>query len=286
MVDRGGGLVTSAGPGSSNEMDARGVFQVGAAPIPLDGQRGPAPVKRGRTHVRSSLVIAAMALVVATPLTAQSKARPRVHREPHRRTVQRVRPRTAPRSRATRPVQRRAEPGHRAAPRPRQATPRPAPRRAAPAPRTRDREDRYGRSGDRDRRYERDRPWDRDRSGYAGREDVRRYDRDRYRNRDDRYGRRNRDDRYRLARPYQHGRFRLLGPRYRYPVVRIEIGSRRVWLGGGFSFEIAAWDWPYAEPWCWRCDQFAIYVDPYHPGWYLLWDLRLGRSVHVRYLGR
>lgn len=229
--------------------------------------------------MRSSLVIAAMALAVATPLAAQGKARPREHRQPHRRVVQRVQPRTAPRSRAVRPVPRRTQPQRR------QATPRRSPRRA-PAPRARSRDDGYRRAGQRDRRYERDRSyerdrtWNRDRTRYGERGGIRIFQRDRFRDRDDR------DGRYRLVRPFEHGRFRFLGPRYRYPVVRIEIGSRRVWLGGGFAFEIAAWDWPYAEPWCWQCDQFAIYVDPYHPGWYLLWDLRLGRYVHVRYMGR
>ncbi len=220
--------------------------------------------------MRSSLVIAAMALVVATPLTAQSKARPRPHRQPHRQVVQRVQPRTAPRSREARPVPRRTEPQRR------QAAPRREPRRA-PAPRTRSQDDRYRQARERDRSYDRNRAWERDPTRYAGRDGIWRQFRDRDRDRD--------DGRYRRARPFEHGRFRFLGPRYRYPVVRIEIGARRVWLGSGFSFEIAAWDWPYAEPWCWQCDQFAIYVDPYHPGWYLLWDLRLGRYVHVRYLG-
>lgn len=226
--------------------------------------------------MRSSLVIAALALTVAAPLTAQSKARPREHRQPHRRVTQHVRVRAVPRSREAHPVQRRTRPQRR-------AVPRREPRRVAPAPQARDPYGRYGRTGNRDDGYDRSRRGDR--YGYAGRDRNGRYERDGYRERDDRYDRRDRDDRYRLARPFEFGRFRFLGPRYRYPVVRIAIGSRRVWLGGGFSFEIAAWDWPYAEPWCWQCDQFAIYVDPYHPGWYLLWDLRLGRYVHVRYLG-
>ena len=216
--------------------------------------------------MRSSLVMAAIALAVAAPLTAQSKARPREHRQPHRRVVQRAAPRTAPQRREARP---RREPQRR------QAVPRREPQRRAPA-RARNDDPRYPRSGARNGRYERDRAWDRDRTRYADRDGIWRRFRDRDRD----------DGRYRLARPFEHGRFGYLGPRYRYPVVRIEIGSRRVWLGGGFAFEIASWDWPYAEPWCWQCDQFAIYVDPYHPGWYLLWDLRLGRYVHVRYMGR
>ena len=69
-------------------------------------------------------------------------------------------------------------------------------------------------------------------------------------------------------------------------MVRIDLGSHRLWLGGGFAFEIAAWDWPYARPWCWECDEFSVYVDPDHPGWYRLYDLRLGEYVHVRYVGR
>ena len=192
--------------------------------------------------------------------------------------MQRATPRSAPHRRQAAP---RREPQRRQAaprrePQRRQAAPRREPQRRTTA-RARSQDDRYRRARARDRSYDRNRAWERDRTRYADRDGIWRRFRDRDRDRD--------DGRYRLARPFEHGRFRFLGPRYRYPVVRIEIGARRVWLGSGFSFEIAAWDWPYAEPWCWQCDQFAIYVDPYHPGWYLLWDLRLGRYVHVRYLG-
>jgi hypothetical protein len=222
--------------------------------------------------MRTALVSTAMVLVLAAPLSAQNKNRSRDHRQPRQRQVHRTPPRHQPSAR-------------RAAPRA---------RRNAPTTRQRDRDreayrDRnvYGerdRDGYRDRNRDagryggvyRDRDWNRSRDLYRDRDDYR--NRSLYRDRD-------RDERYRLARPYAYGRFRFLGPRYRYPVLRIDIGARRLWLGSGFSFEIAAWDWPYAARWCWNCGQFVVYVDPLHPGWYLLYDLRLGEYVHVRYLG-
>jgi hypothetical protein len=51
-----------------------------------------------------------------------------------------------------------------------------------------------------------------------------------------------------------------------YPV------PRRFWFAGGFSFEIASWDWDLASGWCWDCpgDNFVVYDDPDHPGWYFM----------------
>ena len=50
-------------------------------------------------------------------------------------------------------------------------------------------------------------------------------------------------------------------------------------------FKIADWDWPVAALWCWTCDQFVEYLDPDHPGWYLLYDVRMGEYVHAEFLG-
>ncbi len=44
-------------------------------------------------------------------------------------------------------------------------------------------------------------------------------------------------------------------------------------------------DWPVTTPWCWTCDQFVVYLDPDHPGWYLLYDVRMGEYVHAEFLG-
>lgn len=95
------------------------------------------------------------------------------------------------------------------------------------------------------------------------------------------------DRRYHLDRPFEHGRFEHFGPSYRYRIVRIDPNLRRFWLPGGYFFEVPAWDWPLAAGWCWNCDidDFVIYEDPDHPGWYLLYNLMTGAFVHVMYLG-
>jgi len=93
------------------------------------------------------------------------------------------------------------------------------------------------------------------------------------------------DPRFQLARPFEHGRFGLAGPGHVYSVARVDLGARRFWLPGGFGFEIATWDWALTAPWCWDCDQFVVYDDPDHIGWYLLYDVRFGEYVHVQYLG-
>ncbi len=92
------------------------------------------------------------------------------------------------------------------------------------------------------------------------------------------------DARFHLARPFAHGRFTLTGPGHVFTVTRFDLGARRIWLPGGL-FEIAAWEWPVTAPWCWTCDQFVVYADPDHPGWYLLYDTRTGEYVHAQFLG-
>jgi len=93
--------------------------------------------------------------------------------------------------------------------------------------------------------------------------------------------------RYVLAHPFEHGHFEHFGPSYRYHVERFDRDPHRFWFPGGFSFEIAAWDWPVAAEWCWDCDgdSFVVYDDADHPGWYLLYNAHTGEYVHVNYLG-
>ena len=93
-----------------------------------------------------------------------------------------------------------------------------------------------------------------------------------------------RDARFRLARPFQFGRFALHGASQPYRVTRFDLGARRIWLPGG-NFEIAAWEWGVTAPWCWTCDDFAVYLDPDHDGWYLVYDVRMGEYVHAQFLG-
>jgi hypothetical protein len=92
--------------------------------------------------------------------------------------------------------------------------------------------------------------------------------------------------RYQLSRPFDHGRFERFGPSYRYNVVRIDPALHRLWLPGGYFFDIAAWDWPLAADWCWTCgDDFVVYEDVDHIGWYMFYNVHTGLYVHARYMG-
>ncbi|MGA9144587.1 MAG: hypothetical protein WA664_07530 [Candidatus Acidiferrales bacterium] len=94
------------------------------------------------------------------------------------------------------------------------------------------------------------------------------------------------DPRFHLAHPFEHGHFEHFGPSFRYRVARVDVHAHRFWLPGGFFFEVAPWDWAVAADWCWNCgEDFVIYEDPDHPGWYLAYNSETGAYVHVTYLG-
>lgn len=101
------------------------------------------------------------------------------------------------------------------------------------------------------------------------------------------YGHNDADDRrFTLQHPYANGRFAKIGPTFQYSVARFDGASHRFWLNGGFGFEIAAWDWPFAAGWCWTCpDDIVVYDDPDHPGWYLIYNTETGVYVHAQYVG-
>jgi len=106
-------------------------------------------------------------------------------------------------------------------------------------------------------------------------------------NHDQWYGHDRPDDaRFRLDHPFEHGHFARFGPSYRYKVIRIDRDHHRFWFPGGFYFEVAAWDWANCVDWCWNCgDDFVVYEDPDHIGWYMLYNIHTGLYVHVTYLG-
>ena len=95
------------------------------------------------------------------------------------------------------------------------------------------------------------------------------------------------DVRYRVERPFAHGRFVSVGPAHRFAVIRIDRDRHRFWFPGGFLFDVAVWDWPICADWCWDCgNDFVVYDDPDHIGWYLLYNVHTGVYVHVQYAGR
>ena len=74
---------------------------------------------------------------------------------------------------------------------------------------------------------------------------------------------------------------------HRLAVVKIDRDRHRFWFREGFFFDVAIWDWPICADWCWDCgDDFVIYDDPDHIGWYLLYNVHTGVYVHVQYAGR
>lgn len=94
------------------------------------------------------------------------------------------------------------------------------------------------------------------------------------------------DDRFRVEHPFEHGHFEHFGPTYRYRVLRVDRDHHRFWFPGGFFFEIADWDWHECADWCWDCgDDFVVYEDPDHSGWYLVYNVHTGVYVHAQYMG-
>jgi hypothetical protein len=94
------------------------------------------------------------------------------------------------------------------------------------------------------------------------------------------------DKRYHVDHAFEHGRFDHFGPSYRYRIERFDPDHHRFWFPGGFYFQIADWDWPVAADWCWNCeDDFVVYEDSDHAGWYLLYNVHTGHYVHVTYMG-
>jgi hypothetical protein len=94
------------------------------------------------------------------------------------------------------------------------------------------------------------------------------------------------DARYHLDQPWAHGHFANFGPNFQYRIGGVDTTTHRFWFTSGGYFEVAAWDWPLVSDWCWNCgDDFVVYEDPDHPGWYLLYNMDTGVFVHVQYLG-
>ena len=78
----------------------------------------------------------------------------------------------------------------------------------------------------------------------------------------------------------------------RYPYVRHVIivrdfdpRTRHIILYDQSNWVVAPYDVPRCRDWEWDRDRVYVYDDYDHPGWYVLFNSRLGRSVHVEFFG-
>ncbi len=102
-------------------------------------------------------------------------------------------------------------------------------------------------------------------------------DRDDYRDWDDDH------ERIRPGRAYPYGRYEHV--RGEFIARGIEIRTRRVVLYDNSNWVVAPYDLDRCRDWEWDHDRVFVYDDDHHPGWYLLFNARLGRYVHVEYSG-
>jgi hypothetical protein len=90
-------------------------------------------------------------------------------------------------------------------------------------------------------------------------------------------------DRIRPGRAYPYGRYE--GVKRSFVSVSIDYHTRRVVLYDRSNWVVAPYDIDRCRDWRWDRDEVFVYDDDHHPGWYLLFNGRLGRYVHVEYFG-
>ena len=102
-------------------------------------------------------------------------------------------------------------------------------------------------------------------------------DRDDYRDWDDDH------ERIRPGRAYPYGRYAHV--REFFVARRFDYRTRHIFLYDNSDWVVAPYDLDRCRDWEWDRDQVYVYDDDHHPGWYLLFNARLGRYVHVEYFG-
>jgi hypothetical protein len=90
-------------------------------------------------------------------------------------------------------------------------------------------------------------------------------------------------DRIRPGRAYPYGRYDHV--RSVFIARRMDFRTRRVVLYDNSNWVVASYDVDRCRDWEWDRDRVYVYDDDHHPGWYLLFNARLGRYVHVEYFG-
>ena len=90
-------------------------------------------------------------------------------------------------------------------------------------------------------------------------------------------------DRIQPGRSYPHGRYEHV--KSEYIARHIDYSTRRVVLYDNSNWVVASYDLDRCRDWEWDRDRVFVYDDDHHQGWYLLFNARLGRYVHVEYFG-
>ena len=116
-----------------------------------------------------------------------------------------------------------------------------------------------------------------DHGRHKGWEKHRNRDRDEYRDWDYDH------DRERPGRPYPHGRYVVV--EHTIVLRSMDYHERRVILADRSTWVVAPYDIDRCRDWRWNRDTVYVYDDDIHPGWYVLFNARLGRHVHVEYFG-
>jgi len=90
-------------------------------------------------------------------------------------------------------------------------------------------------------------------------------------------------DRIRPGHAYPYGRYEHV--REVFVARRIDYHTRHIVLFDNSNWVVAAYDLDRCRDWEWDRDRVFVYDDDHHPGWYLLFNARLGRYVHVEFSG-
>ncbi len=90
-------------------------------------------------------------------------------------------------------------------------------------------------------------------------------------------------DRIKPGRRYPHGRYGHV--KQHYIVRTFDVRTRNIVLYDRSNWVVATYDVPHCRDWNWDRDDVYVYDDDHHAGWYLLFNARLGRSVHVEFSG-
>ena len=85
------------------------------------------------------------------------------------------------------------------------------------------------------------------------------------------------------GRAYPRGHYEHV--RERFVARSIDYRTRNVILYDRSNWVVAAYDVDRCRDWQWDRDQVYVYDDDHHPGWYLLFNGRLGKTVHVEFSG-